>query len=118
MIDAVPAPSLVHPSRSAAHTSPNFHSRWLAHRQHNGTGNRHRDVVMGASRVRDRVPARGCRAALQAQELPDHPRVVEQLDAARIQDRQKREVVVGREALRDLIGDPEIAELLTRPLPP
>jgi hypothetical protein len=67
----------------------------VTERERSGARNGVGEVVVPARRVVDAVPTAARRSALQPAELGDKARMVEQLDAVAIQERQKIRVQAG-----------------------
>ena len=79
-----------------AHAPPRIsrHRQQLRRYVHRGIGldgkharNRIGEVIVPAWRMINRIPSRTTRTTLQANELRDHPRTIEKVDAGRIQKR-------------------------------
>jgi hypothetical protein len=71
------------------------HNALVTERERGGARNGVRKVVVPAGRVVDAVPTTARRSALRPAELGDKAWMVEQLDAAAVQQRQKVGVQVG-----------------------
>ena len=71
------------------------HNALVTERERSGAGNGVGDVVVRARRVVDAVPTAARRPAFQPAELGHETRMVEQLDAPAVQQRQKVDVQVG-----------------------
>ena len=72
---------------------------------------------MCPGRVVDCVLATAGRAALQATQLPRRPRMIEQLDLARVQHRQQIPIQLRAHLFRNLIRDAVLLEAFPWPLP-
>src|SRR5262245_52301694 len=80
-------------------------------------GNRVHHVVPATRRMIDRIPAAAGGATLERAELVDQARIVEQLDAPAIDQRQQVDVELALGPGRGLVENAEFSELLDRPRP-
>jgi len=81
------------------------------HDARNGVG----DIIMRVRSVVDRVAPGSTRPALKPKELYDRARVIEKVDAARVQHRQESEIDFALVLLRRLIRDSVCRESFPRP---